>query len=133
MRQALNDEREELERAKSEGRIMIGLVGHPNVGKSSMVNSILRCKAVSVKATPRHTKTLQTLILDDTTCLCDSPGLGVSSRGRVSGGTNHRESHSAPPWCASRSAPFVGSPKRTVGAARGKLFNESLAVRATVS
>ena len=75
VRQALNDEREELERAKSEGRIMIGLVGHPNVGKSSMVNSILRRKAVSVKATPGHTKTLQTLILDDTTCLCDSPGL----------------------------------------------------------
>jgi ribosome biogenesis GTPase A len=75
VRQALNEEREELERVKSEGRIMIGLVGHPNVGKSSMVNSILRRKAVSVKATPGHTKTLQTLILDDATCLCDSPGL----------------------------------------------------------
>ena len=75
VRQALNQEREEAERVKAEGRIMIGLVGHPNVGKSSMVNSILRRKAVSVKATPGHTKTLQTLILDDRTCLCDSPGL----------------------------------------------------------
>lgn len=73
--QALRAEQEEHERVKAEGRIMIGLVGHPNVGKSSMVNSMLGRKAVSVKATPGHTKTLQTLILDEKTCLCDSPGL----------------------------------------------------------
>jgi ribosome biogenesis GTPase A len=71
---ALHAEAEEAARAK-DGRIMIGLVGHPNVGKSSMVNYILGRKAVSVKATPGHTKTLQTLILDEHTCLCDSPGL----------------------------------------------------------
>ena len=71
---ALQAEVEEAEAAKS-GRVMIGLVGHPNVGKSSMVNYILGRKAVSVKATPGHTKTLQTLILDEHTCLCDSPGL----------------------------------------------------------
>jgi len=58
-----------------EGRIMLGLVGHPNVGKSSMVNSLMGDKVVSVKATPGHTKTLQTMILDDRTCLCDSPGV----------------------------------------------------------
>ena len=71
---ALQAEEEEATAAK-DGRVMIGLVGHPNVGKSSMVNYILGRKAVSVKATPGHTKTLQTLILDDDTCLCDSPGL----------------------------------------------------------
>eukprot|EP00932_Pfiesteria_piscicida_P011736 SRR837773.22954.p1 GENE.SRR837773.22954~~SRR837773.22954.p1 ORF type:complete len:351 (-),score=94.09 SRR837773.22954:61-1113(-) len=58
-----------------EGRVMIGLVGHPNVGKSSLVNNIMGGKVVSVKATPGHTKTLQTLILDERTCLCDSPGV----------------------------------------------------------
>ncbi|CAE7811151.1 LSG1, partial [Symbiodinium microadriaticum] len=47
-----------------EGSIMLGLVGHPNVGKSSMVNSLM-----GGKATPGHTKTLQTLKLDDKTCL----------------------------------------------------------------
>jgi hypothetical protein len=73
-RPALQAEEEEATAAK-DGRVMIGLVGHPNVGKSSMVNYILGRKAVSVKATPGHTKTLQTLILDDDTCLCDSPGL----------------------------------------------------------
>merc|ERR1712050_81015 len=51
------------------------MVGHPNVGKSSLINSIMGSKVVSVKATPGHTKTLQTLILDDRTCLCDSPGV----------------------------------------------------------
>jgi len=58
-----------------EGRIMLGLIGHPNVGKSSMINNIMGEKVVSVKATPGHTKILQTFILDDSTCLCDSPGV----------------------------------------------------------
>lgn len=75
VRQALVEENDEFERFKTEGKVMIGLVGHPNVGKSSMVNSLLRRKAVSVKATPGHTKTLQTLEMDEYTCLCDSPGL----------------------------------------------------------
>mmetsp|Transcript_93580 Transcript_93580/g.222467 ORF Transcript_93580/g.222467 Transcript_93580/m.222467 type:complete len:645 (+) Transcript_93580:99-2033(+) len=57
------------------GCIMLGLVGHPNVGKSSMVNHLMGGKVVSVKATPGHTKILQTIKLDDKTCLCDSPGV----------------------------------------------------------
>mmetsp|Transcript_71943 Transcript_71943/g.153792 ORF Transcript_71943/g.153792 Transcript_71943/m.153792 type:complete len:644 (+) Transcript_71943:104-2035(+) len=63
------------DKAAAEGRVMLGLVGHPNVGKSSLVNSIMGGKVVSVKATPGHTKTLQTLVLDERTCLCDSPGV----------------------------------------------------------
>jgi len=39
------------------------------------VNSLFGDKVVSVKATPGHTKTLQTMVLDDRTCLCDSPGV----------------------------------------------------------
>merc|ERR1740117_901225 len=54
---------------------MLGLVGHPNVGKSSLVISIIGEKVVSVKATPGHTKTLQTMALDDQTSLLDSPGV----------------------------------------------------------
>jgi len=57
------------------GRLMLGMVGHPNVGKSSLVNALMGGKVVSVKATPGHTKILQTLVLDDETCLCDSPGV----------------------------------------------------------
>jgi|TARA_B110000971_G_scaffold217574_1_gene254735 ribosome biogenesis GTPase A len=105
---ALQAEAEEAARAK-DGRVMIGLVGHPNVGKSSMVNYILGRKAVSVKATPGHTKTLQTLILDDHTCLCDSPGLvfpriDVSLAEQIVGGLVPlpvvREPYSATRWLA---------------------------------
>lgn len=66
---AKSEDREEAD------RLMLGLVGHPNVGKSSLINHLMGGKVVSVKATPGHTKTLQTLILDDRTCLCDSPGV----------------------------------------------------------
>ena len=125
---ALRAEAEECARAK-DGRVMIGLVGHPNVGKSSMVNYILGRKAVSVKATPGHTKTLQTLILDDHTCLCDSPGLvfprvDVSLAEQIIGGLVPlpvvREPYSAVRWLAEareataprwRSAAEAGSPR----------------------
>ncbi|XP_029471652.1 large subunit GTPase 1 homolog isoform X2 [Rhinatrema bivittatum] len=42
-----------------EGEITIGLVGYPNVGKSSTINTILGNKKVSVSATPGHTKHFQ--------------------------------------------------------------------------
>ena len=40
-----------------------------------MINTLLGRKAVSVKATPGHTKTLQTLRFAKGVWLCDSPGL----------------------------------------------------------
>lgn len=55
--------------------VLLGMVGHPNVGKSSLVNALMQDKVVSVKATPGHTKILQTLVLDERTHLIDSPGL----------------------------------------------------------
>lgn len=43
----------------TEGVTTIGLVGYPNVGKSSTINSILQDKKVSVSATPGKTKHFQ--------------------------------------------------------------------------
>ncbi|KZZ88732.1 ribosome biogenesis GTPase Lsg1 [Ascosphaera apis ARSEF 7405] len=53
----------------------IGLVGYPNVGKSSTINALLGAKKVSVSATPGKTKHFQTLYLSPTLMLCDCPGL----------------------------------------------------------
>ncbi|KXS12652.1 P-loop containing nucleoside triphosphate hydrolase protein [Gonapodya prolifera JEL478] len=58
--------------------LTIGLVGHPNVGKSSLINAILGTSRVSVSRTPGRTKHFQTLHLSPTlrsVVLCDSPGL----------------------------------------------------------
>lgn len=62
----------------SEGQIrktQIGLVGYPNVGKSSTINALLGAKKVSVSATPGKTKHFQTIHLSDKVILCDCPGL----------------------------------------------------------
>uniref|UniRef100_A0A3Q3WR45 Large subunit GTPase 1 homolog n=1 Tax=Mola mola TaxID=94237 RepID=A0A3Q3WR45_MOLML len=62
-----------------DGQLTVGLVGYPNVGKSSTINTILRNKKVSVSATPGHTKHFQTLYVETGLCLCDCPGLVMPS------------------------------------------------------
>lgn len=53
----------------------IGLVGYPNVGKSSTINALIGAKKVSVSSTPGKTKHFQTIHLSDNVILCDCPGL----------------------------------------------------------
>ncbi|KAJ5737183.1 Large subunit GTPase 1 [Penicillium malachiteum] len=60
---------------KSKAKTTIGLVGYPNVGKSSTINALLGAKKVSVSATPGKTKHFQTLYLSPEIMLCDCPGL----------------------------------------------------------
>ena len=53
----------------------IGLVGYPNVGKSSPINALIGAKKVSVSSTPGKTKHFQTIHLSPNVILCDCPGL----------------------------------------------------------
>ena len=54
---------------------VVGMVGYPNVGKSSLINALLGGKKVSVSSTPGHTKHFQTMRIEDRVTLCDCPGL----------------------------------------------------------
>ena len=53
----------------------IGFIGQPNVGKSSLINTLFSSKVVSASRTPGHTKHFQTLHLSPHVRVCDSPGL----------------------------------------------------------
>lgn len=59
--------------------LIVGMVGYPNVGKSSTINRILGKKKVAVSETPGKTRHFQTLIVDDELILCDCPGLVMPS------------------------------------------------------
>jgi nuclear GTP-binding protein len=60
---------------KSKSVIAVGVVGFPNVGKSSLINSLMRSRAVNVSSTPGFTKVMQEVILDKNIRLLDSPGV----------------------------------------------------------
>ena len=58
--------------------ITVGVVGFPNVGKSSVINSLKRSKACSVGSTPGVTKVAQEIHLDKNIKLLDCPGIVFS-------------------------------------------------------
>jgi len=59
--------------------ITVGIIGIPNVGKSSLINSLKRERAVGVGATPGLTRSMQEVVLDKNVKLLDCPGIVFTS------------------------------------------------------
>jgi len=55
--------------------LSIGFVGYPNTGKSSVINSLKRSRAVGTSSTPGFTRDIQEVRLDSHIKLIDSPGV----------------------------------------------------------
>ncbi|XP_006142901.1 guanine nucleotide-binding protein-like 3-like protein isoform X2 [Tupaia chinensis] len=63
--------------------IRVGVVGLPNVGKSSLINSLKRSRVCSVGAVPGVTKFMQEVYLDKFIRLLDAPGIVPGSNSEV--------------------------------------------------
>ncbi|GBP37835.1 Large subunit GTPase 1 homolog [Eumeta japonica] len=64
-----------VEKLKNPPRLTVGMIGYPNVGKSSTVNILMQTKKVSVSTMPGHTRHVQSLLLDEELEILDCPGL----------------------------------------------------------
>lgn len=62
--------------------ITVGIVGLPNVGKSSLINSLKRSHVANVGATPGLTRSLQEVQLDKNVKLMDCPGVVMLKAGQ---------------------------------------------------
>ena len=65
--------------SKAKQQITVGVVGFPNVGKYSLINSLKRSRAAATGNTPGVTKTMQEIQLDKNIILLDSPGVVLST------------------------------------------------------
>jgi nuclear GTP-binding protein len=61
--------------------ITVGIIGYPNVGKSSVINSLKRSKVCGVGSTPGFTKVAQQITLDKNIKLLDCPGIVFAQQG----------------------------------------------------
>jgi nuclear GTP-binding protein len=77
---------------KSKTTIVVGIIGYPNVGKSSIINALKRSRAVGVSPRPGFTTTMQEVVLDRNVRLLDSPGVVFDDRSALLGNCVDAES-----------------------------------------
>ena len=65
--------------SEAKATLTVGVVGFPNVGKSSIINSLKRSKAAATGNQPGVTKHMQEIQLDKNIVLLDSPGVILST------------------------------------------------------
>jgi nuclear GTP-binding protein len=70
---------------KSKTTIVVGVIGYPNVGKSSIINALKRSRAVGVSPRPGFTTSMQEVVLDRNVRLLDSPGVVFDDRSAMLG------------------------------------------------
>ncbi|AGV14692.1 nuclear GTP-binding protein, variant [Cryptococcus neoformans var. grubii H99] len=61
--------------------LTVGVVGYPNVGKSSLINSLKRSRACAVAAMPGKTRVVQEVALDKGVKILDCPGVVLEDVG----------------------------------------------------
>lgn len=77
---------------KSKTTIVAGIIGYPNVGKSSIINALKRSRAVGVSPRPGFTTCMQEVVLDRNVRLLDSPGVVFDDRSAMLGNCVDAES-----------------------------------------
>ena len=65
--------------------VTVGIIGYPNVGKSSILNTLKRSRAVGVSPRPGFTTSMQEVVLDRNLRLVDSPGVVFDDTENVNG------------------------------------------------
>ncbi|WWC87786.1 uncharacterized protein L201_002678 [Kwoniella dendrophila CBS 6074] len=63
--------------------LTVGVVGYPNVGKSSLINSLKRSRACAVASMPGKTRVVQEVVLDKGVKILDCPGVVLEDIGRI--------------------------------------------------
>ncbi|KAL7556937.1 hypothetical protein ACA910_005289 [Epithemia clementina (nom. ined.)] len=81
---------------KGKTTIVVGVIGYPNVGKSSIINALKRTRAVGVSPRPGFTTSMQEVVLDRNVRLLDSPGVVFDDKSAVLGNCVDAESMADP-------------------------------------
>ncbi|WVQ78714.1 hypothetical protein IAT38_000801 [Cryptococcus sp. DSM 104549] len=70
--------------------LTVGVVGYPNVGKSSLINSLKRSRSCAVADMPGKTRVVQEVVLDKGVKILDCPGVVLQDIGRSEEGAEGR-------------------------------------------